>query len=94
MNERDKNIKKAIALEYKKGASAPKVVATGKGAVAENIIKKAEENDIPIREDKRLANSLVQLDLGEEITQELYEAVAQVLAFIYDVDKFTGERMK
>lgn len=94
MKENNNDIKKAIALEYNKGLNAPKVVATGKGCVADNIIKKAHENNIPVHEDQKLANNLVELNLGDEIPQDLYEAVAQVLAFIYDVDKLTGEGMK
>ncbi len=75
---------KAAALKYRKGAdSAPKIVAKGRGSVAEKIIALAREHGIPIREDKNMVEVLSTLDLYEEIPPELYKAVAEILAFIY-----------
>ncbi|MBR1742872.1 MAG: EscU/YscU/HrcU family type III secretion system export apparatus switch protein, partial [Lachnospiraceae bacterium] len=71
--------KSAIALEYEKGDVAPKVVATGKGYLAEKIIDTAAEYDIPIHEDAKLAKSLEDIELGEYIPKELYQVVAEVL---------------
>ena len=71
----------AVALHYdKKGA--PRVVAKGKGTVGEKIIEIARENDIPIQENEVLAGALSNVELGDEIPQELYKAVAEVLIFV------------
>ena len=77
-------IKKAIALKYEKEKdNAPKVVAKGKGVVAQKIIEIAEENGIYIKEDPELVEILSTLDIYEEIPEELYRAVAEILVFIY-----------
>ena len=77
----------AIALGYDKAeGKAPKVIAKGRGVIAEAIIKIAKEKGIPIQEDTDLADALYQLDLEEEIPEELYQVVAEVLAFIYRMD--------
>ena len=79
--------KRAAALQYNPTDIAPKVMAKGKGIVADNILKKAEEEDIPIYRDEKLAEDLTKLDLGANIPPDLYEVVAQVLIFINDLDK-------
>ncbi|MDR5659804.1 EscU/YscU/HrcU family type III secretion system export apparatus switch protein [Serpentinicella sp. ANB-PHB4] len=92
----DKN-KKALALEYDaQRQRVPKITATGRGIVAENIIKKAEENDVFIYEDERLVKELMQFQVGAEIPEELYEIVAQILVFVESVDREKGkeERFK
>ncbi len=77
-------IKKAVALRYNKEVdSAPKVVAKGRGSVAEKILQIAREYNIPLREDPILVDALSTLDLYQEIPPELYRAVAEVLAFVY-----------
>nr|WP_024821696.1 EscU/YscU/HrcU family type III secretion system export apparatus switch protein [Aminobacterium mobile] len=83
--------KEAAALSYiPQEDEAPKVVASGEGFVAQNIIKLAREANVPIVEDVALISALMTLELGEEIPVELYEAVAQVLAFLYQLDKGDG----
>ena len=77
----DKN-KTAVALEYEKDDVAPKVIATGKGYLADRIIKRAQEAEVPIHQDEKLAKSLSMLDLGEYIPPELYSVVAEVLIFV------------
>ncbi len=77
----DKN-KTAVALEYEKDDVAPKVIATGKGYLADRIIKRAKEAEVPIHQDEKLAKSLSMLDLGEYIPPELYSVVAEVLIFV------------
>jgi flagellar biosynthesis protein len=72
----------AIALHYDK-KSAPRVTAKGKGHVAEQILKIAEEHDIPLQPDPALARLLGTIPLGSEIPPELYKAVAEVIAFAY-----------
>ena len=80
----DKQIRKAAAIKYDQAQSmAPKVVAKGKGHIAEQIIRVAQENDVPLHEDRNLANILEAMELETEIPAELYRAVAEVLVFIY-----------
>lgn len=79
--------KKAVAIKYTKDYKAPKVIAKGKGYVAEKILKNAENSDIAIVENKELVEELEKIDLGLEIPQHLYEAVAQVLIFVSNLDK-------
>jgi len=79
--------KKAAALKYKaESDKAPKVVAKGKGGVAERIIAVARENNIPIHEDRDLMEILSTLELEQEIPPELYRTIAEILAFIYRVN--------
>jgi flagellar biosynthesis protein len=76
--------KKAVALQYEMGKdTAPKVVAKGKGYIADKIIEVAEEHGIPLYKDKELTQVLEALDIDTEIPNELFRAVAEVLAFIY-----------
>ena len=72
----------AVALNYD-GDSAPRVVAKGRGEIAENIIALAEEHDVPLHHDPHLVKVLSNISLGDEIPRELYLAVAEVLAFAY-----------
>ena len=81
-------VKKAAALMYdEKTDVLPRVVATGRGKVADSIIETAVEAEIPIVEDAALVSSLLMLELGEEIPVELYRSVAKILAFLYDLDR-------
>jgi len=75
---------KAVALKYDgKNDKAPKVIAKGRGSIAEKIIDIAKEHKVPLYEDKNLIQILEALDLETEIPPELYRAVAEVLAFVY-----------
>ncbi|MBQ5561073.1 MAG: EscU/YscU/HrcU family type III secretion system export apparatus switch protein [Lachnospiraceae bacterium] len=87
MTEEERRKLEAIALAYNKGDEAPKVVATGKGYVAENIIQKALEADVPIHQDEKVANALTDVEIGSYIPQELYEVVAEILMFVGDMEK-------
>lgn len=81
-------MKKAVAMQYDGERNfSPKLTALGKGLVADNIIKKAHENDVPIIEDTSLVELLSELNINEVIPDELYEAVAEVFAFVYQVDQ-------
>jgi flagellar biosynthesis protein len=74
----------AVALRYLRGADdAPRVVAKGRGAVAERILEIARRHGVPVHRDTDLAEVLVKLDLGEWVPAELYKAVAEVLAYLY-----------
>lgn len=86
----DPDQKKAIALKQAADEQAPIVLAKGTGEVAEQILEKAAENNIPIQNDPALAELLGQLNINEAIPEELYGAVAEVLAFIYQIDKKAG----
>jgi flagellar biosynthesis protein len=85
-------LKKAAALTYEQGETAPKVTALGKGEIAERIIKTARENNVPIFENSGLVDTLLQLDIGGQIPAELYGVVAEILVFISNVDRLKGER--
>ena len=75
---------KAVALKYDgKKDKAPRIIAKGRGNIAEKIIDVAKEHGVPLYEDKNLIQILEALDLETEIPPELYRAVAEVLAFIY-----------
>lgn len=78
----------ALALGYKpEEQNAPKLLAKGKGQIAEKIIELAKTKGIPIKKDDDLIKVLYKLDIDEEIPPELYEAVAELLAFIYKLNQ-------
>lgn len=80
--------KKAVALGYKPDSdNAPKILAAGKGAIAEKIISTAREHGIPLQEDTDMVEVLSKLDINEEIPPDLYQAVAEILSFIYRLNR-------
>nr|WP_295973868.1 EscU/YscU/HrcU family type III secretion system export apparatus switch protein [uncultured Bacillus sp.] len=80
--------KAAVALSYnEQAATAPAVVAKGKGLIAEKIIAQAKEHQVPIQEDPSLVELLGKLNINEKIPEELYLAVAEVFSFIYRTDR-------
>lgn len=83
--------KTAVALEYEKGDTAPKVIASGRGYIADKIIRTAEENEVPVHKDEKLAKSLSLLDVGEYIPPELYSIVAEVLVYVDDMEKIQSK---
>jgi len=88
------NPQHAVALGYNPSKdSAPRVLATGDGLVAEKIIAIAKENKIPIREDPVLVAALASIDLDETIPPELYAVVAEVLAFVYRVRQKQSQKL-
>lgn len=87
--------KEAVALSYDPNTRvAPRVMAKGKGKIAENILEKAKAHNVPIQEDPSLVELLGQLDLNETIPEELYQAVSEVFAYIYHVDREHGLQKK
>ena len=75
--------KLAVALEYEKGSrEAPRIVAKGRGLIAERIIALAQENDIIIEANPALAKALSGVELDNEIPVELFEAVAEIIGFV------------
>jgi flagellar biosynthesis protein len=92
MNSAKPKIQKAVALKYEREKdNAPKVVASGKGEVANNIIKLAQEHDIFIKKDADLVELLSKIELNKEVPPMLYKAVAEVFSFIY---KITNDKRK
>lgn len=90
---REDKIKKAVALGYDIDKdSAPKVIAKGKGELANNIIKIAQNNEVPIKKDEDLVELLSAIDIDKEIPDSMYKAVSEIFAFIYDLT--TLERKK
>lgn len=91
MQEKKQKIKQAIALEFNPDEEAPKVIATGRGALAERILERAKEANVPIHEDAKLADTLSRLEIGDMIPPELYEVVAEILVFVDAMDKIKGK---
>lgn len=94
MAEEKKKTKQAIALLYDPNEEAPKVIASGKGALAERIIERAQEADVPVHRDDKLADTLSRLDIGDMIPPELYEVVAEILVFVDAMDKIKAKMGK
>ncbi len=85
---------RAIAILYNENESgAPKVVASGKGIIAEKIIATAREAGVHIQEDANLVELLSKVPIGEEIPTELYQTVAEVLAFVYQMNEKFKNKM-
>ena len=90
-NKKEEKLKQAIALEYDPSDEAPRVIASGRDILAEKIIEKAKENDVPVHQDDKLADTLSRLDIGDMIPPELYEVVAEILVFVDSMDKIKGK---
>jgi len=85
---KDKKVKKAVAVKYDdKSSKAPVLSAKGYGSIAEKIIEIARKNDITIYEDADMVEVLSKLDIGDEIPEYLYKAIAEILAFVYKLNK-------
>lgn len=87
--EKDKRSrKKAVALRYRPDKdSAPRLTAKGTGRIAERIIEIARQNGIPIKDDPDLIEVLSRLDINEQIPPSVYIAVAELLAFVYSMNR-------
>lgn len=77
----------AVALAYRDGDSAPKVVAKGRGAIAQTIIERARAAGVYVHESKELVSLLMQVDLDQRIPPQLYIAVAELLAWLYRLER-------
>ena len=88
MSEQDKKeIREAAALKYNADKDdAPYVVALGKGVTAQRMVEAAEENNVQVVKDKKLSHMLNELSVGDEIPEELYMVVAEILVFISGMD--------
>lgn len=85
--------KTAVALGYEVGDQAPRILAAGRGLMAERIIEKAKEADVPLHRDDKLAETLSKLEIGDTIPPELYEVVAEILVFVDRMDKLRQKVM-
>lgn len=85
--EREQERALAVALAYAPGDAAPKVVAKGKGLIAEEIINRAKSHGVYVHESPELVTLLLQVDLDEHIPPQLYVAVAELLAWLYRVEE-------
>ena len=89
--QEDVTDKKAVALKYNQGVDrAPRVIAKGRGHVAEHILAAAQKNTIPVYQNKALVNMLMALEIDREIPPELYKAIAEVMAYVYRMDASKG----
>ena len=87
--------KQAVALKYDmQKDSAPRVVAKGKGHTAEHILEAAQKSSVPVYQNKTLVNMLMALDIDREIPPELYKAIAEVMAYVYIMDKAKGRELE
>ena len=80
----------AVALAYSAGDSAPRVVAKGRGLLAETIISLARENEVYVHESPEMVALLMQVDLDDHIPPQLYIAVAELLAWLYRIEEQKG----
>ena len=83
--------KTAVAVSYEPGDMAPRILASGKGEMAEKIIAKAKESDVPLYKDHKLADTLSKLQIGDAIPPELYDVVAEILVFVDDMDRLKAK---
>lgn len=76
----------AVAIAYMTGDTAPRVVAKGRGLIAEQIISRAKDHGVFVHESKELVALLMQVDLDRHIPPALYRAVAELLAWLYHIE--------
>jgi flagellar biosynthesis protein len=84
--------RRASALHYQPGAVSPQITASGSGLVADRIIEAARQAGVPVRHDPALAEALAALDLGGNVPEALWKAVAEVLAWAYKLDATAARR--
>ena len=90
--ENDDEESRAVALNYDEDTDeAPRVTAKGRGELAEQIMKLAEQEGVPMYQDRDLVELLYQLDLQEQIPESLYEVIAEIFAFLYRLNQERGE---
>lgn len=83
----NKKNKTAVALSYDINEPAPKIIASGRGYLADKILNVAKESNIPIHQDEKLTNTLSKLEIGDCIPPELYNIVSEILVFVDNLDK-------
>ena len=94
-DENEKNITRAAAISYDPGEHAvPVLAAFGEGYVARKIVEVAKESGVPIVPNPSLSSMLSKISVGDEISPDMYEAVAKVLVFVSEVDRSYGEKIR
>lgn len=86
MNDKQTPLQQAIALTYEVGDSAPRVVAKGRGAIAQRIIDEAKAHNVFVHESKELIALLMRVNLDEQIPPALYAVIAEILAWLYQLE--------
>lgn len=86
--------RRAVALQYGSGQSAPVIVASGMGNMAEKIVEVATDSGVPVYEDNSLATVLSQMELGREIPEELYEAIVEIYVYFLNFDPDDPEKFR
>jgi len=95
MDENKRRVNRAAAISYDPADNdVPVLAAFGEGHLADKIVEVAKESGVPVLADPGLSNMLSKLSVGDEISPEMYEAVAKVLAFVSEVDRSYGEKIK
>lgn len=93
MNHDQRRSRQAVALRYQpKNDRAPRLVAAGRGYLADKILQLAQQYGIPVRQDRKLLQVLSRLDLNQEIPPQVYRAVAEILAFVYRLSSRNAPR--
>ncbi|WP_153109257.1 EscU/YscU/HrcU family type III secretion system export apparatus switch protein [Propionivibrio limicola] len=83
---KNRDLKSAVALTYAQTDAAPRVVAKGRGVIAEQIISRAREHGVYVHQSPELVSLLMQIDLDQRIPPQLYVAVAELLAWLYRLE--------
>lgn len=94
MTQPHKPDQRAVALAYEAGELAPRVVARGRGLIAEQIIASARAHGVFVHESKELVNLLMQVDLDDHIPPALYAAIAELLAWLYQLEQQTASEQQ
>ena len=95
MSDNEETVKRAAAISYDPAEhDAPILAAFGEGYLAQKIVEVARESGIPVLPDPNLSSMLSKISIGDEISPEMYEAVAKVLAFVSEVDRSYAEKVK
>ncbi|MCL2392048.1 MAG: EscU/YscU/HrcU family type III secretion system export apparatus switch protein [Oscillospiraceae bacterium] len=95
MDENKEKLQRAAAISYDPGVhDAPILAAFGEGYLAQKIVEVAKSSGVPVLSDKGLSSVLSSVSIGDEISPEMYEAVAKVLVFVSEVDRSYGEKVK
>ena len=93
LSNQDKENLQAIAIRYdRESKKAPSIVASGRGKIANDIISLAEKNEIPLVEDQNLSKLLSSLKIRSEIPPKLFKIIAEILAFIFYLDKMAKQK--
>lgn len=90
-SDNKKKIDTAVALSYEPDEKAPKIIAAGRGYIAEKIKELAKESNIPLYKDEHLANTLSKLEIGSYVPPDVYEVVAEILVFVDKMDCIKGK---